>query len=168
MEADRKIVILGRISGLFGVRGWVKVHSFTEPREGILDYSDWLLMQGEEWQPIRIEEGRRQGKTVVVKLEDVNDRDQAAALIDAAVAVSRQVLPAAAEGEFYWSDLEGLQVVDRQGQILGTVSHLLETGANDVLVVLGDQEILIPFVMDKVILGVDLSQGVIKVDWEWS
>ena len=160
-------VVLGRISGLFGVRGWVKVYSYTEPREAVLDYKRWLLSRKDGWQEATVAEGQRHGKTIIARIDGYVDRDQAAALIGTDIAVPRDELPETEKGEFYWSDLEGLTVVHRDGTELGKVAHLLETGANDVMVVRGEKERLVPFVMNKVVLGVDLDEGVIEVDWEW-
>lgn len=159
--------MLGRISGLFGVRGWVKVYSYTEPREAVLTYDHWLLGNDGQWQPTTLAEGQRHGKTVVVRIEGYDDRDQAAALIGKEIAVSRDELPTAAEGHYYWSDLEGLRVLRSDGEELGRLAHLLETGAHDVMVIKGDRERLIPFVKDEIVLDVDLETGVITVDWEW-
>jgi len=160
-------VILGRISGLFGVRGWVKVYSYTEPREAVLNYDRWLLVGKDGWQEATVAEGQRHGKTVIVRIEGYDDRDQAARLVGTDIGVPRDELPEAESGQYYWSDLEGLAVIRRDGTALGTVEYLLETGANDVMVVKGETERLIPFVMDKVVLGVDLPKGEIRVDWEW-
>jgi len=160
-------VILGRISGLFGVKGWVKVYSYTEPREAVLDYDRWLLSARTGWQDATVAEGQRHGKTVIVRIEGYDDRDQAAGLIGTDIGIPRDEMPEADDDQYYWSDLEGLSVVHRDGTELGKVDHLLETGANDVMVVKGETERLIPFVMDKVVLGVDLAIGEIRVDWEW-
>lgn len=160
-------VILGRIAGVFGVKGWVKVFSHTEPREGILKYQDWLLKRGNGWQPVKVEDGTPHGKSVIAKLANVDDRETAAELLDVEIAVPREDLPQTGDGEFYWSDLEGLQVVHCDGRLLGKVAYLMATGANDVLVVDGDGECLIPFVMGEVILDVDLGKGRISVDWDW-
>ena len=160
-------VVLGRISGLYGVRGWVKVYSYTEPREAVLDYDRWLLSGTDGWRAAEVAEGRRHGKTVIVRLDGYVDRDQAAELVGAEIGVAREDMPETEQGRFYWSDLEGLRVVHRDGTELGRVAYLLETGANDVLVVEGERERLIPFVMDKVIRDVDLQSGRIEVDWEW-
>lgn len=167
MNAETEPVVLGRITGVFGVRGWVKVFSYTEPREAVLDYKRWLLSGREGWQPATVAEGQRHGKTVIVRLDGVDDRDRAALLIGTEIGVRKSDMPPADAGQYYWSDLEGLRVVHRDGTELGTVAHLLETGANDVMVVRGAEERLIPFVMDKVVLDVDLAAGVINVDWEW-
>jgi 16S rRNA processing protein RimM len=160
-------VVLGRITGLFGVKGWVKVYSYTEPREAVLEYGRWLLARKDEWREVTVAESQRHGKTIIARLEGYADRDQAAELIGTDIAVPRGELPGTDEGEYYWSDLEGLTVVHRDGTVLGKVAYLLETGANDVMVLEGEQERLVPFVMDKVVLGVDLDKGVIDVDWEW-
>ena len=164
---DDKPVVLGRISGLFGVKGWVKIHSYTDPREAILDYSDWLVGKEDDWKPAELAEGKRHGKTVIARLAGIDDRDAATEYVDALVGVPRGKMPATAVGEYYWSDLEGLQVVHKDGRLLGKVAHLLETGANDVLVVRGDREVLIPYIKDEVIEDVDLANGVISVNWEW-
>ena len=164
---DSEPLVLGRISGLYGVRGWVKVHSYTEPRDAILKYGSWLLEQDGVWRETSVVEGRKQGKTVVARLDAVTDRDMATAFVGMTIGVARSDLPGTDSGEYYWTDLEGLQVIHQDGRILGKVAYLLATGANDVLVIQGDQEVLVPFVKDEVIKGVDLATGIISVDWEW-
>ena len=164
---ELKPVLLGRIAGLYGVKGWLKVHSYTEPREAILNYKDWLLVRDNEQQSVKVAAGRRHGKSVIARIDGVEDRDDAACFVGDDISVPRERLPDAGRDEFYWADLEGLQVVHRDGRVLGKVAYLLATGANDVLVVQGDQELLIPFVQKEVIKGVDLAAGVINVDWEW-
>jgi 16S rRNA processing protein RimM len=164
---DSKPLILGRISGLYGVKGWVKVHSYTAPREAILKYESWLLEQNGVWRETSVAEGRKQGKTIVARLDDVTDRDVAATYVGTTIGVARADLPETDSGEYYWTDLEGLQVVHTDGRVLGKVAYILATGANDVLVVQGDQEILVPFVKDDVIKDVDLAKGIINVDWDW-
>lgn len=160
-------MLLGQVTGLFGVKGWVKVFSYTKPREAILDYHHWLLRQQGDWFGTTLTAGKRHGKTIVAQVEGIADRDAAAGLIGCDIAVERDVMPAPDEGSFYWSDLEGLTVVHRDGTELGTVAELIETGANDVLVVRGDRERLIPFVAGTVVLDVDLGAGRISVNWEW-
>lgn len=160
-------MLLGRISGVFGVDGWVKLFSYTEPREAILKYRDCLLQQGGAWNKARWKTGRRQGKTVVASLEGIDDRDKAEALIGTNIGIWREDLPATAENEYYWADLEGLSVVNKDETELGVVAYLLATGANDVMVVQGDQEILIPFITGRYVIDVDRAAGVIHVDWEW-
>ncbi len=162
MGVTTQPVILGRIAGLFGVRGWVKVYSYTEPREAVLNYGRWLLCSKDGWQEATVAEGQRHGKTVIARIEGYDDRDAAARLIGTEIGVPREDLPETGGNHYYWSDLEGLRVVGRDGAELGRVDYLLETGANDVMVVKGEAERLIPFVMDKVVLGVDLASGEIR------
>ena len=160
-------IVLGRIAGTFGVKGWIKVFSYTGPREAILEYENWLLKRDDVWRVVTVEEGKPHGKSLIAKLANIENRDAAVELVDFDITVLRKELPETKEGEYYWADLEGLQVLHRDGRLLGRVTNLLATGMNDVLVVEGDLERLIPFVMDKFILDVDLVNGVISVDWEW-
>lgn len=163
---DDRLVLVGRIVGVFGVTGAVKLHSYTEPRENIFRYRPWIVRLGDETREIAAPKGRAQGKGMVATLPGVEDRDAAAALMNADVYVRRDALPAAAPGEFYWSDLEGLRVRTVEGVELGTVSHLVETGANDVLVVKGERERLIPYIRESVVREIDLAAGTIVVDWD--
>jgi 16S rRNA processing protein RimM len=148
------------------VKGWVRVFSYTEPRENIVNYQPWYLQVGGGWQPRQVAEGRRHGKGVTVRLDGCEDRDQALTLLNCEIGVRRDQLPDTAPGEYYWQDLVGLAVVNLQGETLGRVDHLLETGANDVLVVAGERERLIPFVLQRIVRQVDLQAGVIQVDWD--
>ncbi len=157
-------VVLGRIDGVFGVRGWVKVFSETDPREGILRYSPWLL--GPASQLRRVAEGRAHGKGVVARLEGCEDRDQALLLVGQEIAVTRDRLPPPKPDEFYWIDLEGLAVETLSGVPLGRVSHLFSTGVNDVLVVVGERERLLPFSWESVVREVDFERRLIRVDWD--
>ena len=142
------------------------MYSYTQPREAILDYRQWLLKQDGSWRDVEVAEGKKHGKGIIVRLAGLSDRDQAAALIDSDIAVERDALPETDEGSFYWTDLEGLKIVRRDGTELGRVAYLLETGANDVMVTAGQPERLIPFIMGTVVLDVDLAAGRITVDWE--
>lgn len=160
-----RLVTIGRISGVYGVHGWVKVYSYTVPREAILDYSPWRIRREKRWESVSVLDGRRQGKTVVAQLEGWTDRDAVRALTGAEVAVDRGQLGEAEPGKYFWADLIGLEVVNREGVGLGRVDHLMETGANDVLVVQGERERLIPFVPEHYIVEVDLEAGRITVDW---
>lgn len=155
---------MGRVSAPFGVRGWLKVHAFTETLDGLLDYPVWWLGRNGAWQEHRVLECSVHGKLLIAQLEGVADRRAAEALKGIEIAVSRDELPALEENEFYWSGLIGLNVVNTAGVELGKVDSLLQTGANDVLVVKGERERLIPFVK-QVVLDVDKAAGVIRVDW---
>ena len=163
--ASDRLVVLGRITGSFGLRGELKVQSYTQPREGIYGYRPWTLKQGGTVTERAVATGRRHGQGVVVALEGIADRDAAAAFIGAEILVRRDQLPAPAAGETYWTDLEGLRVEALDGTVLGKVDHLFTTGANDVLVVQGDRERLIPY-LPEVVHAVDLDAGVLRVDWD--
>lgn len=165
-EAPESLVTVGAVAGVYGVHGWVRVHSHTDPIENILDYPRWHLQRDGGWERYEVVSGRRQGKGLVAALDGVTDREQARALMGAAIAVPRSALPPPGEGEYYWIDLEGLRVETVEGRDLGTVDHLFATGANDVMVVRGDRQRLIPFVLDDVVAEVDINGGLIRVDWD--
>jgi 16S rRNA processing protein RimM len=165
-EREARRVILGRVSGLHGVRGWLKVLSYTEPRGNILSYPRWQLHTANGWQTLALAAGQSHGDRVRAQLEEVNDRDQAVAFVGADIAVMRDEMPATAAGEYYWSDLEGLTVRTVAGEDLGRVVQLFSTGSNDVMVVAGDRERLLPFVPGTVVRDVDLARGEIRVDWD--
>ena len=160
-------VVLGRIVGVFGVRGWVKVFSYTEPREAVINYEGLLLARNGKWQAAKVVEGQRHGKSVIAHLQGVDDRDQAAALVGSDFGLEREQLPELEDGHYYWSDLIGLKVVRQDGTALGIINVMLETGTHDVMVLKGEQERLIPFVKDEIVLNVDFSKKVVTVDWEW-
>lgn len=169
MATSEEFIPVGKISGAFGVKGWVKVYSFTEPRANILEYSPLFLSRQGEWIEIKVSGGHLQGKGVVMGIANVTDRDQVQPLIGSELAIKKTQLEPVDEDEFYWTDLMGLSVENLQGENLGVVDHLLETGANDVLVVKEPgqkQERLIPFVMDEIVTLVDLDNKLIRVDWE--
>ncbi len=166
-EAGRRVLI-GRIVGLYGVQGWLKIESWAEPRMKIFDYQPWLLSTapGVETQ-IAGANGRQQGKGMVAQLPGVDDREQAAALIGMDIHVAREQLPPPGKDEYYWVDLEGLEVVTTQDVSLGRVSHLFATGANDVVVVRdGERERLIPFIQGSYVRSVDMSAKRMVVDWD--
>jgi 16S rRNA processing protein RimM len=158
-------ILVGRISGLFGVKGWIKAFSYTEPRANIVRYSPWHLLCAGGERVIEVASGRCHGEAVVAKLQDVDDRDAAALLVGADIEVGYQQLERLPIGEYYWAQLLGLEVIDVQGRALGVVDHLLRTGANDVLVVEGDRQRLIPFVQGAIVKDIDLAAGVMRVDW---
>ena len=164
--ANQRFVELGKISGVFGVSGWVKVFSWTDPREGIVEYGPWMVLHQGQWQEMQVLAGQRQGKMVIARLAGVEDCDQAMLLNGALIAVPGERLHKLKKGQYYWRQLEGLQVVTTTGVDLGRVDHLMETGANDVLVVRGDRERLVPYTPGHAVQKVDLATGVITVDWD--
>ena len=171
-EIDKDVrVPLGKLGSVFGVKGWIKVTSHTAPKENILNYPNWQLKIANQWQPCEIEQGRPHGKTLVVKLAGCDDRDQAQKLVGTPIAIYRSELPETREGEHYWSDLLGMQVLTNNGVELGKVKEILETGSNDVLVVTKKAsgkttECLVPWLDDDVILNVDKNDRIITVDWD--
>lgn len=156
---------MGRVIAPFGVRGWLKVQPFSASAENMLSYRVWSLGDRTSWRECRVEDAKVQGSVVVAKLEGVKDREEAALYRAMQVAVPRDALPAAEENEFYWADLIGLEVINAADENLGHVTSVFETGANDVLVVKGDRERLIPFIED-VVRQVDIAAGVIRVEWQ--
>ncbi len=165
--SEHRCVTIGRISGVYGVRGWLKVFSETQPRDGILHYHPlYLSHDGQTWRTVEVEDGRVHGQGIVLKLRGCDDRDQAAAFIGQQIGITREQLPPTAPGEYYWIDLIGLRVVNEQGLELGRVDSLFSTGANDVVVVRGEQEYLLPFVQGSVIRQIDLAAGLMQVDWD--
>ncbi|MEZ5593527.1 MAG: ribosome maturation factor RimM [Gammaproteobacteria bacterium] len=163
---DNNWIVMGRIAGLYGVKGWVKVHSYTDPHRGILDYDPLYIAAAESWRELAIEDGREHGKAIVIKVRDIDDRDQAATLVGQDLAVQRQQLPALDDDEVYWADLEGLEVVNLEGINLGRIERLFQTGANDVMVIRGERERLVPFLRDQVIKQIDFANRRIDVDWD--
>ncbi len=145
----------------------MRVYSYTRPRENIVEYQPWYVKDsGGNWQQKQLAAGNRHGKGVIARFTGCENRDQAQALTGCEIGIRRDQLPDAAPGEYYWDDLQGLKVVTIKGELLGTVDHLIETGANDVLVVRGERERLIPFLLDQVIVNVDLDKREIQVDWD--
>lgn len=163
-------VLVGRINGVWGTQGWVKVFSHTQPVTAIFDYQPWLLA-GEAQSTLKVEQWRQQGPRLVARINGISDTDQAAGLIGADIFTLRSSLPKPDPGQYYWSDLIGLSVVNLEGHQYGRVRGMIETGANDVLDVVSEQagSVLIPYVSDRFVRHVDLEAGVITVDWplEW-
>jgi 16S rRNA processing protein RimM len=170
MDSEAHRVTLGRIAGVFGVRGWVKVQSYTRPVENLLEYPRWWIQAPQPYRA-RVLEGRLQGSGIVAQLgnaagEPLADRDAALALVGADVQIERSELPAAPAGSYYWADLIGLEVAGSSGEPLGRVTGLLENGAQDVLVVQdGERQRLIPFVHGAIIRSVDMQSRRIEADW---
>lgn len=159
-------VLMGEIAGVRGVRGELKVHSWTRPRGNLLDYPVWTLQQHESARDWRVTGGGWRGRHLVVQLQGLDNREAAEALIGASIRVARSQLPAAGADEFYWFELEGLAVENRAGVSLGRVNGLIETGANDVMRVVGDRERLIPYTPGVHIDRIDTDAGRMIVDWD--
>lgn len=163
-STQRRVVVIGEIAGAHGVNGWVRVHSLTEPRDAIFEYQPWLL--GDRLEETRVRQGRTHGNRLVAQLEGMDDRDAAEALAHRQIAVFRDQLPDLPQGRYYWTDLVGLSVRLQNGRELGRIEKMLATGANDVMVVRGERERLIPFVPGPYVKQVDLEAGTVVVDWD--
>ncbi len=163
--ADEKLLI-GRILSTFGVKGWVKVMSFTEDRAGIAAYRPWQLMLRGQWKIVSPLASRQQGKGVVAHLDGVESCEEAERLIGADIYIDKSLLATPEQGVYYWFDLEGLRVKNLEGVDLGIVDHLFASGANDVIVIKGERERLVPYLRDQVVMDVDLVHGVMTVDWD--
>lgn len=165
------LVVIGKIVSVHGVRGDVKVYSFTDPIDNLLGYRRWTLRRGDEVKQIELIKGRLQGKILVATLKGLDDREVARTYADFEICVPRSELPDLDDGEYYWYQLLGLKVFNQAAQLLGVVDHLLETGANDVLVVqpcagsLDDRERLLPYT-DQCVLKIALEAGEMQVDWD--
>lgn len=173
MKAVDKEVILGKVGAVYGVKGWVKIHSFTDEQEAILDYFPWSLKLGNKTKAVEISDWRKHNNGLIVKVNEIDDRDVAQAIVGSEIIVREEALPDLPEGEFYWRDLIGMSVVNTQGYDLGSVSDLLETGANDVLVVkansndgFGKKERLIPYLFEQVVKEISAENKQICVDWD--
>ena len=155
---------MGRIAAPFGIKGWIKVQPYSEDPGTLMDFASWRLGRGEQQAHYSVEAVQDHGKALVAKLAGIDDRDAAYALRGQEISVAKRDLPPPEENEFYWSDLIGLTVVNREGIELGKVDSLMESGANDLLVVKGAREHLIPFVA-AFVGKVDLEGGTLEVDW---
>lgn len=159
-------MVVGRVTGLFGVRGWVKVFSHTEPRDNVLGYRPWWIEVDGAPRAFDIVDGRVHGKGIVAQLAGIDDRDAAAALLGKDITVARGQLAPAGKDEWYYADLEGLEVVTVGGVALGRIASLFDTGANTVMVVRGERERLVPFTVGDVVKSVELDGGRVVVDWD--
>ncbi len=175
-SSPENLVVIGKIGAVYGVAGWLKVYSHTEPMSNFLDYRHCYVKRGEQWQQAEIKEGRRHGKGLVARFAGVDDRELARSYTGCEVAVPASALPELEAEEYYWHQLEGLQVLataaDGSEVLLGRVDHLIATGANDVLVVrkcagsLDRRERMIPYVPDQYVLEINLAEGWMRVDWD--
>lgn len=156
---------MGRVAAPYGVKGWIRARAYTQAPQALLEFPGWWLIRDGEARSLALEEGRTRGDMLIAKLAGISDRSAAQQLVGADISVPRAALPAPAENEYYWVDLIGCEVINARGQPLGKVSQLIGTGANDVLVVQGERERLLPFVR-QVVRDVDLESRRITVDWE--
>ena len=158
---------IGRISSAFGIRGWVKLTSYTEPSSNIFNFSPWYLTQknSDQLLTMNVVTFKTHQKEWVAQLTGIEDRDQALALRGAYIQIPREQLPPL-QDEYYWIDLEGLKVVNLENQNLGVVEYLFATGSNDVLMVKGEREHLIPFIRPDIVRDINLDTKIMIVDWD--
>ncbi len=173
VQVPEKPIVLGKIGAAYGIRGWLKVFSSTENTESIFDYQPWFIKPAGKWQPVELESWKRHNQDIIIKVKGVDDRDAAALLTHCEIIVDSDRLPVLEEGDYYWKDLIGCQVISTKGYELGKVTDMMETGSNDVLVVranlkdaFGIKERLIPFLEGQVIRKVDPATRSIEVDWD--
>jgi len=170
---QQRIEVVGKLGSTYGIRGWLRVYSSTEYAESIFDYQPWFLKIKGQWQPTELESWKHHNHELIAKLKNVNDRETAQSLANIEIGVDLSVFPQLEEGDYYWHDLIGCNVVNLEGYAMGTVTEMMETGSNDVLVVranskdaFGKQERLIPFLYEQVVKRVDLTTKIIEVDWD--
>lgn len=165
-NSDTDFIIIGKLGSTYGIHGWIKLRTYTEYGENVLEYLPWHIKENNTWTPVTLESGRMHGKDIIAKLQGYDTPEKARLLTGSDIAILRSQLPRLDENEYYWSDLIGLSVIDQHKATLGKVIYLMETGSNDVLVVKGNKEHAIPWIMGKVITSIDLEKKEIHVNWE--
>ena len=166
MNSTNDWVIIGRFGRPHGIKGFVTVVSFTEPRDNILGYTHWHAYINMQWQPLKLLHLEMNNKFILAQVEGYHERDGVARLTNIDIAVNREQLPALQQGEYYWDQLIGMRVVNQQGILLGLVEEIIPTGSNDVLVVVGEKRHLIPYLPGSSVVEVSDSQRQIIVDWD--
>ncbi len=161
-----KMIIVGSLGTAHGVYGWIKITSFTNPDTNILAYNPWYFKAHGIYSPVKVLDTRIQGPYLIAKFEGCDSREEAKLWTSREISIPRSILPSCAEDEFYWTDLESLQVIDTQGHVLGQVDTLMATGSNDVMLISGKKMLQIPFIMHEIVKKVDLAVGIITVDWQ--
>jgi len=171
MSRASDTIVIGKIGAPYGVKGWVKITTYTDETEGVFSYSPWLL--GEAEKEVTVDVWRTHNKGVVAKLIGVESRDDAESIKNLDISIKAEQLPQLTDDEYYWRDLVGMQVVTEAGYDLGAVKELFETGSNDVMLIranpndaFGQKERMVPFLFDQVIKQVDMQARTIKVDWD--
>lgn len=166
MKDSEQWLVIGKFGRPYGIKAQIKIQSFTEPLDNILTYTEWYIFLKQQWTPISTSARGQHGNTIWVTIEGYSTREAVAELTNHEIAISKQQLSALSPGEYYWYQLEGLTVINSQGDILGKIESIMPTGSNDVLVVEGNKRYLIPYLRDHVVLEVDLEKGQVIVDWD--
>jgi 16S rRNA processing protein RimM len=161
-----EFVVMGKVVGSHGIKGWLKIQPFTEELKTLGKFSSWFVSKNEnEWKEFKVESSSIQGRTVLAKIENINNRNDADVLRGFLIGISKIDLPILAKGKYYWSDLIGLEVINQTGFNFGTIESIMETGSNDVFVIKDEKKTLIPY-LDNVVLKIDLDKKNILVDWD--
>jgi len=166
LQNDKDWVVVGRFGRPHGVKGYISVHSFTEPRQNIFSYPDWYVRKSGRWQLLNIISAEEHARSIMVLLKEFQVREKVAELTNLDIAIPAGQLPALAPGDYYWHQLTGMMVVNAKGEELGTVVEIMATGSNDVLVVVGKKRHLIPYRPGVVVLEVCEEKRKITVDWD--
>lgn len=166
-KPDSEYIIVGRIGSSYGVRGWVKIQTFTEFKANVLDYNPWYINEPDQPEkPLFVEEGKTHGNGIIAKIKGFESPEAIRVYAGKTIYIKRSQLPELKTHEYYWSDLEGLTVINHDGAILGKIIYLIETGANDVIVVKGTHDIAIPYLPGSVVLGIDMEKREMYVNWD--
>jgi len=166
-EESSDYIVVGQVGATYGVKGWLKILSYTEAVDNLMEYRPWFVEDLKGWKKVDVQDSKTHGKGLIAKLKGFDSPEVARVLSGKKIAVLRSQLPKLPQNEYYWSDLKGLTVIDQQGKILGKVVYLIETGSNDVLVVKGeDKEHAIPYLPGQVVTRIDLATGEMHVNWE--
>ncbi|MCW8409578.1 ribosome maturation factor RimM [Legionella sp. PATHC035] len=166
MNNQENWIVIARFGRPHGIKGFVTVHSFTEPRDNVLKYTNWHAFINNKWQPIKLLRAEVQTKSIIAQIEGYPERESVAHLTNIEIAVQQEQLETLKPGEYYWHQLIGMNVINQKGESFGTVTEIIPTGANDVLVVEGTKRHLIPYLLDQFILDIDTNQQLITVDWD--
>lgn len=159
-------VVIGRFGRPHGIKGFVTVHSFTDPRDNILNYTDWHVFLNNAWQPVKLLCVESQNKAIIAQIDGYPERELVSRLTNAEIAIQKEQLAELEPGEYYWHQLVGMSVINQKGESFGTVIEVMPTGANDVLIVQGEKRYLIPYLPGQFIIEINSSKQVITVDWD--
>ena len=166
VDENGEYLLVGAVGSTYGIKGWLKIISYTATIPKILEYNPWYIEDRDGWKLYKVEEGKIHGKGIIAKLNGYNNPETAKLLSGKKISILRSQLPLLKKDEYYWSQLKGLTVIDQHGENLGKVIYLLETGSNDVLVVKGTKEHAIPYLPGEVVTEVNLEKGEVHVNWE--
>ena len=158
-----KVVVVGKVGKTYGVKGWLKIHSFTDPASNILNYKDWLITLDHQWQTINLEAVKQHGTAIIAKFTDCDTPEIARRYTNHEIAIYRSEFPELEAEEYYWADLIGLTVIDETGTELGIVTDIMATGSNDILIVKGKKHHFIPYIQKDFICKIDLANKQIHV-----